>query len=118
MTRPSISRTNSYTTYARHFLLGFRGISRLEAYLSRKVGCNSLHTSSVTEQLGALSNLAVQGPTEAADTSRKLFQISEISCLCLQIIFKANPAHQNVRGFREVLHMKGRWHKKYIGNDG
>ena len=39
--------------------------------------CNS----GVTEQLGALSNLATQGPPEAADSSTKVYQISNIKVL-------------------------------------
>ena len=44
--------------------------------------------SGVTEQLGALSNLAMQGPPEAADRSTKVHQISNIKAVLLSAISK------------------------------
>ena len=46
--------------------------------------------SGVTEQLGALSNLAMQGPPEAADRSTKVCQISNIKANFLSA--KSKPA--------------------------
>ena len=42
-----------------------------------------LKVSGVTEQLGALSNLATQGAPEAADRSTKVCQISNINTVFL-----------------------------------
>ena len=43
----------------------------------------SVRGSGVTEQLGALSNLAMQGPLETADRSTKVYQISTIKMVFL-----------------------------------
>ena len=40
-----------------------------------------MSTSGVTEQLGILSNLAIQGPSDAADRSTKVCQISNIKAV-------------------------------------